>query len=90
MNNKNPCIDKLTDLEYLEHMIPHHQVAVDMSKLLMPYINDPVILHLCRDIIRKQNYEIVEMSEMNKRISDTICYKSNGIIEKNQTKLDIY
>ena len=28
--DSNPCIDKLTDIEYLEHMIPHHQVAVDI------------------------------------------------------------
>ena len=27
----------LTDLEYIEHMIPHHQVAVDMSVLLGPF-----------------------------------------------------
>ena len=31
----NPCTDKLTDIEYLEHMIPHHQVAIDMSHLLI-------------------------------------------------------
>ena len=23
----NPCTDHLSDLEYIEHMIPHHQVA---------------------------------------------------------------
>jgi uncharacterized protein (DUF305 family) len=91
MNNiKDPCTDKLTDLEYLEHMIPHHQVAVDMSELLIPHINDPVILHLCRDIIRKQKYEIVEMKDMEKRISDTLFYNSSGVIDKNITKLDIY
>ncbi len=33
----NPCTDRLTELEYLEHMIPHHQVAIDMSKLLIPH-----------------------------------------------------
>ena len=32
--SSNPCTDVLTDIEYLEHMIPHHQVAVDMSELL--------------------------------------------------------
>ena len=32
--NSNPCTDKLTDIEYLEHMIPHHQVAIDISELL--------------------------------------------------------
>ena len=28
------CTDNLTDIEYLEHMIPHHQVAVDISLML--------------------------------------------------------
>ena len=31
----NPCTDKLTDIEYLEHMIPHHQVAIDMSNRIL-------------------------------------------------------
>ena len=31
----NPCTDKLTDIEYLVHMIPHHQVAIDMSNMLI-------------------------------------------------------
>jgi len=33
-NFENTCKSKLTDREYLEHMIPHHQVAIDMSKML--------------------------------------------------------
>ena len=24
----NPCTGKLTDIEYLEHMIPHHQLQL--------------------------------------------------------------
>ena len=32
-SKSNPCTDKLSDLEYLEHMIPPHLVAIDMSKL---------------------------------------------------------
>jgi len=79
--SSNPCTDKLTDLEYLEHMIPHHQVAVDMSNLLIPKTNDPFILHLCRDIIRKQEYEIWEMTLMKNAISDTIV--SNDTSQKN-------
>ena len=35
-------------------MIPHHQVAVDMSYLLIPKTKNPEMLHLCRNIIRKQ------------------------------------
>ena len=48
----NPCTDKLTDIEYLEHMIPHHQVAVDMCNLLLPETCDPQMLDLCRNIKR--------------------------------------
>jgi hypothetical protein len=36
MAGSNPCTDKLTDIEYLEHTIPHHPVAIDMSNLLIP------------------------------------------------------
>ena len=88
--NPNPCTDKLTDLEYLEHMIPHHQVAVDMSRLLEPTINNPTMLHLCRNIIRKQKYEITEMNDMKANLSRTIFYKKKGVIDKNTTKLDKY
>ena len=35
-NKINPCTDYLSDKEFLEHMIPHHQVAIDMSLLLQP------------------------------------------------------
>ena len=86
----NPCTDKLTDLEYLEHMIPHHQVAIDMSYLLIPTIHDDIILHLCRDIIRKQKYEIWEMGMMMKNISDSVFDDEDFTKDKNKTKLDIY
>jgi uncharacterized protein (DUF305 family) len=86
----NPCTDKLTDLEYLEHMIPHHQVAIDMSNLLIPNTKNPTMLHLCRDIIRKQSYEIWEMSMMKANLSDTIFTDEPGQIDDYPTKLDLY
>ena len=86
----NPCTDMLTDLEYLEHMIPHHQVAVDMSEALIPHSTNPVILHLCRDIIRKQKYEIWEMQLMMKNISETLFAGKNGHIDDAVTKLEFY
>ena len=54
--DSNPCTDKLTDIEYLEHMIPHHQVAVDMCNLLLPVTCDPQMLDLCINI--KKNTRI--------------------------------
>ena len=86
----NPCTDKLSDIEYLEHMIPHHQVAIDMSNLLIPHTENPIILHLCRDIIRKQGYEIWEMDMIKDNIPNTIFSDDVSIIENKLTKLDIY
>ena len=86
--NSNPCTDKLTDLEYLEHMIPHHQVAIDMSELLIPNTNNPQILDLCRNIIRIQSYEIWEMSMMKNKLSETIFKDEKGKIDKYKTKLE--
>ena len=85
----NPCIDKLTDLEYLEHMIPHHQVAIDMSILLQKHTSSDIMLNLCREIIRIQSYEIFEMSKM-KAYKDTLFTDDKWIKEKINTKLDTY
>ena len=35
---KNICTNKLSDIDYLKHIIPHHQVAVDISKILFTNI----------------------------------------------------
>ena len=87
---RNPCTDKLTDIQYLEHMMPHHQVAIDMSNMLIPHTKNPILLHLCRDIIRKQGYEIWEMKIIKKRISDTIFANQSWVVEDFKTKLDLY
>ena len=88
--SSNPCTDVLTDIEYLVHMIPHHQVAVDMSELLIPRTINPDMLHLCRNIIRKQKYEIWEMSVMKSNLSDTVFSNLDGNIDKNITKLEFH
>ena len=85
----NPCIDKLTDLEYLEHMIPHHQVAIDMSVVLQKYTASDIMLNLCREIIRIQSYEIFEMSKM-KTYKDNLVTNDTWIKEKITTNLDTY
>ena len=71
-------------------MIPHHQVALDMSYLLIPHTNNPVMLSLCRDIIRKQKYEIWEMEMMKSNISETMFHPDKGSVDKYMSKLDIY
>lgn len=50
--------------EFLRHMIPHHQLAVDMAVELLKTTNDPNLIHMCRNIIQQQNYEIWLMKDM--------------------------
>jgi uncharacterized protein (DUF305 family) len=42
-------------------MIPHHQGAVDMAKVVLQHGKDPQIRRLAEDIIRGQEKEIAEM-----------------------------
>jgi uncharacterized protein (DUF305 family) len=86
----NPCTDILTDYEYLEHMIPHHQVAIDMSTLLSKHSSNPIMLHICRDISRKQGYEIWEMSMMKRSLPSTMFSSDTWSIDNKNTKLDNY
>ena len=64
----DPCVGMLSDLEYLEHMIPHHQVAVDISILLQKISKNPTMQHILRKIIWVQNYEISLMKHMTKKL----------------------
>jgi uncharacterized protein (DUF305 family) len=56
--SKNPCVDYLSDIEFLKHMIPHHQMAVDMSQVLLSSSIDPNMIFLARNIKWTQVNEI--------------------------------
>ena len=59
-----PCANNLTDKEYLNHMIPHHQVAVDISILLQKKTKNPDMQEILRKLIWIQKYEIDLMKYM--------------------------
>ena len=59
-----PCGNNLTDKEYLIHMIPHHQVAVDISVLLQKKTKNPEMQEILRKLIWIQKYEIDLMKYM--------------------------
>ena len=56
----------LTDESYLKHMIPHHQVAIDMSKRLLLHTNNSYLLYFCRKLIIDQQGEIYTMNNLLK------------------------
>ena len=85
--DSNPCTYDLSDLEYLQHMIPHHQVAIDMSNLLIEKTKAPILLDLCRQIIRSQSYEIWEMTYM-KTYDGKLFTDHASIGDNTKTKLE--
>ena len=57
------CNKKLTDREYINHMISHHEVAVYMIEAQLHHTKNPIIFDILRNIIRLQNYEINLMKD---------------------------
>lgn len=57
-------LDKMSDDGYIKHMIPHHQVAIDMSKKILKSTNNDFIIYLAYRIIRAQQYEIYELNNL--------------------------
>ena len=58
-HNKN--LHNMTDSMYMQHMIPHHIVAVDMSKKILKTTNNDFIIYLAYRIIRSQQLEITHL-----------------------------
>ncbi len=55
------------DIDFLAMMIPHHQGAVDMARLVLLHGTDPVTRKLAEDIIASQQ---VEIAGMQRRLLD--------------------
>ena len=63
-HHQHLCHGPVTDDEFLEHMIPHHQMAIDMAQQVSKYSKNPAILSLARDIIWSQQNEIWMMKAL--------------------------
>lgn len=51
------------DVDFLAMMIPHHEGAVEMARLVLIYGKDPLTRRLAEEIIASQTSEIAAMSE---------------------------
>jgi uncharacterized protein (DUF305 family) len=49
------------DVDFVKGMLPHHQGAVDMAKIVLEHGKDPKVRKLAREIIKAQNTEIAFM-----------------------------
>ena len=80
-----PCNQKLTDIEYINHMITHHEVAVYMSENQLPITKNPKLLDILINVIRIQNYEINLMKDS--KIVDTTNNNLNDAMSNKNIKM---
>jgi uncharacterized protein (DUF305 family) len=65
-NNHNQNHNIVTDKEYILHMIPHHQVAIDMCKMLLKNTKSDFLIYLSYRMIRAQEAEIILLNDLLK------------------------
>ena len=81
-----PCSDYLSDQEYLLHMIPHHQVAVDISLLHKKKSDWPEMQEVLRKLIYNQKYEIILMNDILPDLFTNISENESRLFKENYIK----
>jgi uncharacterized protein (DUF305 family) len=56
----------VSDSQYIKHMIPHHQVAIDMCKIILKHTKSDFIIGLAYRMINEQESEIILLNDLLK------------------------
>jgi hypothetical protein len=73
-----PCRVYLSDTDFMKHMIPHHQMAIDISIEHIKHTKNDVIMKVLHELIWTQKYEILMMKEElgNKTVNISEIYSN--------------
>lgn len=71
-NSEYPCRVYLSDNDFLKHMIPHHQLAIDMSIQHITNTKNDIVMKILRELIWTQKYEILMMEEELKHKTENV------------------
>ncbi len=55
------------DADFVRGMIPHHQGAIDMARIVLAHDKDPEIRKLAENVIRDQEKEVAMMQDWLKK-----------------------
>jgi len=66
-NMNSPSYTGDADKDFVSHMIPHHQGAIDMAQVELKYGKDPILRRLAHQIIKAQQDEIKLMQRWQEK-----------------------